>query len=123
MGADSINLDKGTCVSELESLLLVMDKLLQDKIQANPKSGVVFNKGEPNELRVKYTDAQRALKALRTTFGYKGAFSFGVCKTCKMFDTRAYSTGDLGKCTLNKSIVGGYDTCDKHSKSGGGFGL
>ena len=119
----SLNLDKGTCVSELEALIMVMDRLLQDKLQANPKSGIVFNRGEPNELKVRYADAQKALENLKSTFAYKGAFSFGICKTCKKFKNEGYSTGMLGKCSLSKSVVGGYDTCDKHSKSGGGFGL
>lgn len=118
---NSINLKNAIEVSELESFFLVIDKLLDKKLEENLKSGIVLNKGEQNELRVRYRNTQKTLKELSSYFGLKGCFSFGICGTCDSFNNSGYSCGHLGKC--NGKEVHIYDTCNEHSTNGGGFGL
>ena len=120
---NSINAKKGKTISDIEILFHILDKLMDEKLEENPKSGLIMNKGEKNEKRMKYTQAQDKLKALYTYFAEKGTFSIGCCETCSKWNSEMSSTGYLGKCSSNNKMCSCFDTCDNHSKKGGGFGI
>lgn len=121
--ATSLNAAKGKTVSELESSLLCFGKLLEEKL-ANKSVGVIVNKGQDDQVKIKYEDALRGLNRLSSYFGLKGTFSYGICGTCNHFSIDTDSTEVLGTCKL-KSSSGHhiYESCAQHSKYGGGYGL
>ena len=117
----SLNLNQRKHVSDLEKFFLVVDRMISSKIEENPKSGIVLNKGTDKELKVRYSTLKEVLECLHDSFAVRGCFSFGICETCDKFDNRGSTTKRFGKC--NGKSVHCYDTCEHHSKDKGGFGL
>ena len=118
---DSLNLKKGKTISELEALFIAVDKLIDEKLEQNPKAGIIIGKGQSNEVRIRYVKLKKRLEILHKFFALKGCFSYGVCQTCSKFNTTSSSTKEFGVC--QNRTVHCYDTCSEHSKIGGGFGV
>ena len=112
----SLNIDNGLDVSNLEALLLVTQDLLQDKIDQG-KKGRRLKNGQ----KFRYDELQGVLRLLHSYFALKGCFSFGVCETCEKFGNGISSAGTLGMCKGQEKNW--CDTCNEHSREGGGFGL
>lgn len=85
--------------------------------------GIIIAKGQPNAKRFTYIQAASVLKTIEDVEAVHGKFSFGVCQTCKKYSSTAYSNRTFGLCNIDKKEHGCFDTCDKHSKDGGGFGV
>lgn len=117
----TLNEDKGKVISDLEALLCVLDKLMAEKIEVKPKAGITLAKGKPNERKIKYSEAMTFLRQLNSFFGLSGAISFGTCQTCTFWNNKGSSTGFYGSC--NGKGKHAFDSCLKHSKEGGGYGL
>lgn len=113
---DSLNIENGTEVSDLELFFLVVQDLLQDKIESG-KKGKKLKSGH----KLSYEKAQGILFNLNSYFAIQGCFSFGICQTCEKFGNGISSTGMIGMC--NGQEKNWCDTCSNHSKKGGGFGL
>ena len=118
---DSLNERKGTTVSKLELTLHLATKALQRIVDDNPKAGVIVAKGQPNEARMKYSEAIQMMKVLDDYFALKGCKSFGICGTCTKFDNTGRTPDWFGTCGGKE--VHAFDTCPQHSKRGGGYGL
>lgn len=119
----TLNEDKGKVISDLEALLIVMERLLTAKLEQKPNAGITLAKGQPNERKFSYKEAKKVLSALAQYAGVKGMISIGICQTCTHFDSRAYDTRTMGTCSLSRKTVHCFDTCSCHSKEGGGFGV
>lgn len=129
--SSSINANQQRTVNELEKMLMLCSRLIREKIDDGEK-GKIINKGKPNEVKVKYENALRTCDRLSSYLGIRGIFSFGICKTCEHFDATCSATEVFGKCKLGQGsklhdvspdLLHIYDTCSRHSKRGGGFGL
>lgn len=119
----SLNEDKGKTISDLEAVLLVLRKVLDDKLEEKPKAGITLAKGKKNERRIRYSEAKKLLAQMESYFAVRGCLSFGVCDTCKNFDQRAHGNKAFGTCKRKNTMCHRWDSCDNHSKSGGGYGL
>lgn len=116
----SVNYDKGLPLNDLETLLLVCERLVRAKLDSNPKAGIILAKGKPNERRVRYSEAYELLVGLSDYFGIKGAFSLGTCDSCTNFK-RSRSNPAFGKCKAksgDSASVHQWDSCPGH-KGGG----
>jgi hypothetical protein len=118
----TLNETKGRQLSNLEALLILTDKMLCKKLEEKPKAGVTLCKGQPNERKLSYREAQGYLQALRDYFGALGCFSLGVCETCTRY-TPDPSGSPFGSCRTGGNMVHKWHSCDRHSKEGGGYGL
>ncbi len=117
----SINLDKGLTVSDLEATFMILYEMLDKRMEENPKAGMKLESND-NEIKMRYKDVKKTLKQIEKSFAYKGCFSFGICKTCDNFDSKMFSgKKSFGYC--GDTMKHAFDTCSKHSESGGGFGL
>lgn len=116
----SLNERSGTTINELEATLILARKLIQDKIDSGAK-GLILAKGKPNEMKLTYKQALKVITSVEKCFGYKGCDSYGICATCTKFDTTKFQDKEFGYC--NGDMKHKYDTCQNHSRSGGGFGL
>lgn len=112
---NSLNIEKGLDVSDLEALFLVAQDLIQDKIDQGKKG-----KKLKNGQKFRYDDLQGVLYTLHSYFALKGCFSFGPCETCEHFGNACSSTGMIGYCNSQEKHA--FDTCNNHSTPGG-FGL
>lgn len=119
----TINEEQGKQISDLEALLIMMDKLLSDKLEQKPKAGITLAKGKPSERRLRYSEAVAVLGQLKSYFGIKGCLSIGVCQTCTSLDQRANGNKAFGTCKRSGKHCHIWDTCPEHSKEGGGFGV
>lgn len=118
----SINLEKGLTISELEAMFLILNEMLDRRMEENPKAGMKIKDKNGREVKMKYKDAKRVLNEVRNSFAYKGCFSFGICKTCSNFRSHMFAgRKNYGYCGDNMKHA--FDTCSKHSLDGGGFGL
>lgn len=117
-----LNVEKNKTISDYEAFFILVEKLIKEKTEQGAK-GIVIAKGQPNEKKFSYTQAGLVLQTLENSAAIRGCFSFGVCYTCKKYDTMSYPSGFMGTCKLDRKEHGYYDTCDKHSKEGGGFGV
>ena len=116
----SINEQAGTTINELEATLILVEKLLQRQIDAGGK-GIIISKGNTNEVKLTYKKALKVIHSIDKSFSYKGCKSYGICQTCKKFDSRGFTDGEFGYC--GSEMKHKYDTCQNHSHTGGGFGL
>lgn len=119
----SLNDSHGTTISELELTLIAVKKLLTQKIEASPKAGFIVAKGKPNEARLRYREMLQVIDSLEAKLSLEGCMSFGVCKTCGRFNPKVSSRKCFGACGTTNKIMHEYDSCDAHTKQGGGFGL
>jgi hypothetical protein len=118
--------------NELEMLILCCRKALKKVLEDNPKAGLIIDKDQPSESKMRYKDALKALDRLDTYFGLKGATSFGICASCTKWDRTAHQSvadscgdcrGNSPKRDYHRDVYHAYDTCEYHSKKGGGYGL
>lgn len=119
----TINEDKGKTISDLEALMVIMEKLLDEKIAAKPKAGITLAKGLPNERKIRYSEAKSILKYLAVHFGTQGCFSFGICATCTSFDSTSPENEFFGTCGKTGELCTEWHTCYEHSVTGGGYSL
>lgn len=119
---ETLNEHKGNQISDLEALFIVMNKLMDDKIEEKPNAGITIAKDRKNERRIRYTKAKRLLLHLEHYLGQKGCFSIGVCETCTSFDCAGHGNRAFGTCHKNGDYKHRWDTCTSHSKDGGGYG-
>lgn len=117
-----INEDKGLMVSDLEAMLIVMYKLISDKLEEKPKAGITLAKGKKNEKKVRYKGVKEDLLALIDFCSAKGMLSIGVCETCKSYSTSGHASKNFGTCKKTGKQCHRWDTCKEHSKKGGGYG-
>lgn len=117
----SINVDYCLPVSELEAYMLCIDKILQHKIEEKPSGGVIINKGEPNQIKLKYEHLRNIHENLSSYLSSEGKFSFGLCMTCGKWNNKGSSTGLYGMC--GKESTHAYHSCAEHTPIGAGFGL
>lgn len=117
---NSLNEKAGTTINELEATLILVEKLIQQRIDEGGK-GLIIAKGQPNQVKLSYKKALKVISSIDKCFAYKGCKSLGICQTCKKFDTSKFESGEFGYC--GSEMRHKYDTCQNHSKSGGGYGL
>ena len=101
-------------MNNLKMMFHCARKALEDKGSGGLKVG---------NQKMKYAEAMELLYAVEMYFSHKGAFTFGICDTCEYFDTKYMLSGHkyMGKC--GSKIVNKFDSCERHSIRGGGYGL
>lgn len=117
-----LNIEKGKTISDYEAFFILVEKLIKEKTEQGAK-GIVIAKGQPNEKKFTYIQAALVLQRIESTEAMQGKFSFGVCQTCHNYNCSSYNGGILGVCKLDNKKHDCFESCDKHSKEGGGFGI
>lgn len=98
--------------NELDLMFAGIYKLLEDKLEENPKAGIKTKKG-----KIKYKEVQELMKRMETHFRFKGAFSFGICGTCHKFDTSSYQSPRRILASCGNKAVSFFDSCERWEKS------
>lgn len=112
--------------NELEMALKIAMKAIDQLMEQKPNGGLVVNRGQDTEAKMRYAEAKVCMERIQRRFGVLGAFSLGICGCCTKWDTRPHGTAhwkDFGTCKVNNKTTHRYDSCDKHSKENGGWGL
>lgn len=119
----NLNAEKGCTINDLELSLIALKATLMKLSIEHPDKVFRIAKGKPNETQVSYSDMIGVVESLQNNLASKGCFSFGVCKTCGHFKRCLGSTEYYGCCSLDTKIRHEYESCSKHTKEGGGYGL
>lgn len=112
--------------NELEMALRIAKKAIDALMADKPKGGLVVNKDTLYEAKMSYREAKLCMERLERRFDILGAFSLGICGGCTKWKTAGHGTAhweDCGTCMLTNKSTHRYDSCDKHSKENGGWGL
>lgn len=114
--------------NELEMALRIAVKAIDQLIEQKPNGGLVVNRGQDTEAKMRYSEAKVCLERIQRRFSTLGAFSLGICGDCSRWDTRGHGTSqtkwdDYGTCNKGNKSTHRYDSCDGHSKKNGGWGL
>ena len=107
--------------NELEMLIKIADRAIGKLLSEKPNGGLIVNKSQENEAKMSYQEAKLCLERLHRRFCKQGAFSIGICKDCRYWDTLAHDTAhwdDFGTCKNSGKTVHRYDSCDKHIEEG-----
>lgn len=112
----SLNVEKDLPLNDLEQFFLACQDLICDKVKSG-KKGLKFSNGQ----KITYKKLQGMLYTLESFFAIKGYSSFGICGTCEKFGNACTNSGIIGYCKGKERHA--FESCDEHSKSGGGFGL
>lgn len=104
-------------MNELEQALLALEKIVQAKIDDNPKAGVIINKGQKDEFRIRYKSLLEHIKSIQYQVIVRTSVArYGICKDCDYFDPKGY-TENHGRCKCPEEhsnrgkCMGIYDTC------------
>lgn len=109
-------------------VLLACEKAIKKIVDESPKAGLVVDKNEDTESRIRYGQVLIGIKRLNNHFAHIGAHSMGICDTCTHFSRAGVSSvaDSFGKCTNPKGkradLIHCYDSCNNHSVEGGGYG-
>lgn len=96
--------------NELEKLLLMIKKGVEELENVHSIPGIVFEDGS----KMSFKTALRGIKRLEEYFSIKGSLSIGLCMGCFRFDTRAHSNKNFGECSVKGKSVHSYDSCEKY---------
>lgn len=104
-------------MNELEQALLALERVVQAKLEANPKSGVIINKGQKDEFRIRYKELLELVGSIQYQVVVRTSVArYGICKDCDHFDPTGY-TKNHGRCKCpdqysnRGKCMGIYDTC------------
>jgi hypothetical protein len=109
--------------NELEMGIIAARKALERLIEANPKSGVIVDRGASSESKIRNSEALKTLDRVLALFRDRGTRNWGVCLDCKSFSQSGMSSvaDAFGRCTetlSGKKTVHCYDSCPRHSEGG-----
>lgn len=112
--------------NELEMALKIAAKAIDKLMEEKPNGGLIVNKGQDIESKMSYKEAKLCMERIQRRFGMLGAFSYGICGGCTHWNTRPHGTAhwkDFGTCPLCNKTTHRYDSCERHSRVNGGWGL
>lgn len=103
-------------MNRVEKTFAVIEKIIQAKIDMNERSGVIINKGTPDEIRVRYRDLIEDVKSLKYHVVNRNSINrYGICEECLFFEPDS-KCENHGKCKNHKSsnygrCMGVFDNC------------
>lgn len=107
MKIKSWSMDKNEKRTELEATLYMATKLMLEKAN-NGGKGVIFNKGEDNELRLTYDDMVDVMDDLWGYFEVYERFKKSHCGTCVDYirsDETCRGIDNIGRCRNQNTNV------------------
>lgn len=105
----SIGLENGRKICDLEMFFIVVQGFIQERIE-NGKKGKKLS----SDNKITYESMQGILFELYSKFALEGAFSYGTCGTCENFENAEYSYGLLGMCKGKERHC--FESCNEHTK-------
>lgn len=110
-------------MNEVEKTFLVLQKIIQGKIDDNPKAGIIVNKGQKDEVRIRYKDLLERVESLKYHVVDRNSLDrYNTCEYCGYFDQTGY-TKNHGRCKCPEPCsnagrcMGIYDTCWRNTNN------
>lgn len=105
-------------IEDLDVLFVALYNLLYEKIQAEPKKGIVISKGNPNQRKVTWKEVMSIAHEAEDYFALRRARTgCDICEHCSSFQSVSEVSTHIGKCKLRElSLIHGWGSCKKYSE-------
>lgn len=105
-------------IEDLDVLFIALYNLLYEKIQAEPKKGIVVSKGNPNQRKVTWKEIMDITHEAEDYFTLRRARTgCDICEHCNGFQSVSEISPHIGKCnTRGIPLIHGWGSCKKYSE-------
>lgn len=103
-------------IDDLDVLFVAMYNLLYEKIQKEPKKGIVVSKGNPNQRKVTWSEIMEIAHKAEDYFMFrKLRTGCDVCEKCKNFQSVSEVSPHRGHCKARGlTLVHGWGSCQRY---------
>ena len=103
-------------IDDLDVLFVSVYNLLYEKIQQEPKKGIVVSKGNPNQRRATWKEIMEIAHEAEDYFMFrKLRTGCDVCENCKNFQSVSEVSPHRGHCKARDlTLVHGWGSCQRH---------
>lgn len=103
-------------IDDLDVLFVAVYNLLYEKIQQEPKKGIVVSKGNPNQRRATWKEIMEIAHEAEDYFMFrKLRTGCDVCENCKNFQSVSDVSPHRGHCKARDlTLVHGWGSCQRH---------
>lgn len=106
-------------VSDLNVVFCALYNLLAEKLEEEPKKGIVVSKGRPNQRKVTWGEVMIMAHALEDFFTFrKMRTGCRECQRCKSWKPISQASPHMGHCSKHKKEpVHAFSSCRKFNKT------
>jgi len=103
-------------IDDLDVLFVAVYNLLYEKIQEEPKKGIVVSKGNPNQRKAKWKEIMEIAHEAEDYFMFrKLRTGCDICEKCKHFESVSDVSPYRGRCKARGlSLVHAWGSCQRH---------
>lgn len=105
-------------VSDKDMVFLALYNLLEEKISLEPKKGIVFSKGNPNQRKATWKEISVMAHALEDYFIFKEQRTgCDVCQLCKHWESISEASPHMGQCNKKSAApVHAFSSCKGYQR-------
>lgn len=100
-------------ITDLDAAFVAFYNLLYEKIEYEPKKGIVISKGLPNQRKVTWKELMAIAHMLEDFFAMRKQRTGGdICELCKSWAPSSVESPHIGFCNRhNKPLVHKFNSC------------
>lgn len=108
--------DPSEPVDDLDVLFVAVYNLLYEKIQQEPKKGIVVSKGNPNQRKATWKEIMKIAHEMEDYFMFrKLRTGCDICGKCKNFQSTSDVSPYKGQCKARGlTLVHAWGSCQRH---------
>lgn len=106
---------KDEALSDLDAVFMVVYNILAEKIEEDPKKGIILSKGNPNQRKLSWVKAMKLAHMLEDYFVFRRQLTGdSTCEYCKYLSSISEASPHMGCCMKrNKKPIHKWYTCKK----------
>lgn len=106
---------KDETISDLDATFMILYSLLTEKLEQEPKKGIILSKGNPNQRKIPWVKAMRLSHTLEDYFTFrKQLIGSQVCENCRYWLSISEASPHMGCCMKrNKKPIHKWYTCKR----------
>lgn len=108
--------DPTESIDDIDVLFVAVYNLLYEKIQQEPKKGIVVSKGNPNQRKVIWKEIMEIAHEMEDYFTFrKLRTGCDICEKCKHFQSMSEVSPHKGQCRARGcTLVHGWGSCQRY---------
>jgi len=93
-------------ITDTEAVFVCLYSLLLEKIESEPKKGMVFSKGNPNQRKIHWMDLMKMSHMLEDFFIFRAeTYKDQVCENCCNWESISEASPHMGNCVKRKNRI------------------
>lgn len=106
---------KDETISDLDAIFMILYSLLTEKLEQEPKKGIILSKGNPNQRKISWIKSMKLAHTLEDYFAFrKQLLSDQVCESCKHWSSISEASPHMGCCIKRgKKPIHKWYTCKR----------